>query len=93
MSYMHWLSAAAAGPIPGTTLQPFNSVVSCVPFNILVTAGPDDKYTVTTNYAPEVEAAVLFKVEDDTLYVGFNKSYETTEAIKVSVHVHIHHKE
>ncbi|KAF6254252.1 hypothetical protein COO60DRAFT_334963 [Scenedesmus sp. NREL 46B-D3] len=77
-------------PTPGPTgtynLNPFNTIVSCVPFNFLVSPSPDaNAYSVTSSVNAEVQAAVRLRVEDETLYLGFNQSFESPEAIRINI--------
>lgn len=75
-----------AGPAGTYNLNPFNTIVSCVPFNILVSPSSDNTtYSVTTALNAQVDAALRFRVQNQTLYVGFNRSFDSPEVIKVNI--------
>jgi hypothetical protein len=74
------------GPTGTYTLNPFTAIVSCVPFNFLVSPSADaNTYTVSSSVNAAVQAAVRLRVEDKTLYLGFNQSFESPEAIRVNI--------
>lgn len=76
----------AAGPTGTYTLNPFNAIVACVPFTFLVSPSTDDKtYSVSSSVNAAVQAAVRLRVEDKTLYLGFNQSFESPDAIRINI--------
>ncbi|WIA21359.1 hypothetical protein OEZ85_000579 [Tetradesmus obliquus] len=82
--------AKAQEPTPGPTgtytLNPFNAIVACVPFTFLVSPSTDDKtYSVSSSVNAAVQAAVRLRVEDKTLYLGFNQSFESPDAIRINI--------
>jgi hypothetical protein len=78
---------AANADATGTfNLNPFNTIVSCVPFNFLVSPSANaETYRVSSSVNAEVQAAVRLRVEDKTLYLGFNQSFESPEAIRINI--------
>lgn len=82
-------TTAATVAAPGATgsydVAPFDSIIVCVPFTVLVApSSAANKYSVTTAYNAAVAAAVVYRVEAQTLYMDINKDYDSAEAIKVS---------
>lgn len=86
-------TADAAGSPPQSAgspglynLAPFSNITSCLPFNILIApSSSTTAHTLITSVSPEVEAALRIAVTNNTLYLGFNKSFETTGPIKITV--------
>lgn len=68
-------------------LADFTSIVSCLPFNVLITASPAgvSRASLSTSVVPEVSAALRVAVVNNTLYLGFNKSFESTLPLRVTV--------
>jgi hypothetical protein len=79
----------AAGTPGQFTLAAFTNITSCLPFNILIkpsaTGSSSTGYTLTTSVAPEVNAALNVAVANSTLYLGFNRRFESTVPIRVTV--------
>lgn len=69
------------------TLAAFANVTSCLPFNVLITASPagGSTYSLSTTLVPEVSAALHVAVANSTLFLGFNRSFESTLPIRVTV--------
>jgi len=84
-------NAGAAAPQPAGTpgqynLAAFSNITSCLPFNVLIKpSGSSTEHTLVTAVSPEVDAALRIAVANNTLYLGFNKTFETTSAIRVTV--------
>jgi hypothetical protein len=77
------LGVAAEGNI---TLAPFNSVVACAPVNILITPVPEASgYTASLDAEAQVRLAITFRVENETLYIGTNRSFATSEPVKLNI--------
>lgn len=76
--------AAATGQF---NLAAFSNITSCLPFNVLIKPGAkgSTEYTLTTSVAPEVDAALRIAVSENTLYLGFNRSFESTVPIRITV--------
>jgi hypothetical protein len=68
-------------------LADFTSIVSCLPFNVLITASPAgvSRASLSTSVVPEVSAALRVAVVNNTLYLGFTKSFESTLPLRVTV--------
>lgn len=68
-------------------LADFTSIVSCLPFNVLITASPAgvSRASLSTSVVPEVSAALRVAVVNNTLHLGFNKSFESTLPLRVTV--------
>jgi hypothetical protein len=57
-----------------------------VPFNFLISPSIDaNTYSVSSSVNAEVQAAVRLRVEDKILYLGFNQSFESPEAIRINI--------
>lgn len=68
-------------------LAAFSNITSCLPFNVLITASPagsPNAYQLSSQVAPEVSAALRVAVNDGTLFLGFNRSFESTQPIRVT---------
>ena len=78
--------AQAAGPPGQYNLAAFRNITSCLPFNVLIApSGSSNAYTLVTSVSPEVDAALRVAVANNTLFLGFNKSFETTAPIRITV--------
>jgi hypothetical protein len=69
-------------------LEAFTKVTSCLPFNILIkpsASGSSNGYVLSTSVGPEVDAALRAAVVNSTLYLGFNRKFETTDPIRLTV--------
>jgi hypothetical protein len=79
----------AAGTPGQFNLAAFTNITSCLPFNILITPSATGSsstgYTLTTSVAPEVDAALNVAVANSTLYLGFNRRFDSTVPIRVTV--------
>lgn len=79
----------AAGTPGQFNLAAFTNITSCLPFNILIkpsaSGSSSTGYALTKSVAPEVNAALNVSVADGTLYLGFNRKFESTVPIRVTV--------
>lgn len=67
-------------------LDSFTAIRSCVPFNVLVSPGPDDvTYALIIDAEPEVAAVVSAAVNDGVLALSTTGGFNTTRAMKVTV--------
>jgi hypothetical protein len=86
-------AGAAAGPqgagaLRQLNLEAFTKVTSCLPFNILIkpsASRSSNGYVLSTSVGPEVDAALRAAVVNSTLYLGFNRKFETTDPIRLTV--------
>lgn len=77
-----------AAETPAATLPAFGNITSCLPLNVLVkpsAQGSSNAYSLATDAGAEVAAALRAVVVDGTLFLGFNKSFESTTPIRVTV--------
>jgi hypothetical protein len=69
-------------------LEAFTNITSCLPFNVLIklsASGSSNGYMLSTSVGPEVDAALRAAVVNSTLYLGSNRKFETTDAIRVTI--------
>lgn len=87
--------AAGAAAVPQTTGEPrqlnleaFTNITFCLPFNVLVkpsASGSSNGYMLTTSVGTEADAALRAAVVNSTLYLGFNRKFETTDPIRLTI--------
>lgn len=81
-------TAAGGGAGTAVELPAFGNITSCLPLNVLVkpsAQGSSNAYSLATDAGAEVAAALRAVVVNGTLFLGFNKSFESTTPIRVTV--------
>lgn len=82
--------AAQQPTAPPTTpvtkqLPAFTNITSCVPLNILITPSDDGAHTLSVAGTPDAHGALTATVVNSTLFLGFNRSFESTQPIRITV--------
>lgn len=81
-------TAAGGGAGTAAQLPAFANITSCLPLNVLLkpsSQGSSNAYSLATDAGAEVAAALRGVVVDGTLFLGFNKSFESSTPIRVTV--------
>ncbi|KAI7838959.1 hypothetical protein COHA_007279 [Chlorella ohadii] len=66
------------------TLDAFNGIENCAPFNTLVTPSAGDAYAITLEAEPAALNSLVYTVDAGTLSLGLNGSFDSTQPIKPS---------
>jgi hypothetical protein len=75
------------------SLEAFSNVTSCLPFNVLISPSSQDggtssssgSHSLRVDAAPGAAAALRAAAVNGTLFLGFNRSFESTTPLKVTI--------